>query len=252
MKPVNASGMLYSARGISFGGIPFEYFLQQTEDIEKIKPFVREEIICEAHYLILWQYSFPEILFLLSLITTNSIFVGFISIFIAYILEIYRFYNYGPSYSISKICMEWDNWAKYLSFSLGLLYFYENYNIVIIIILIAFLILQVWLGFLIPILGVTRNFIITLILKKILPIYQDMYGIVKELGPKVYNIESLAILLIINRWKKDLISYLKTNLCPVCGTKEVHLAYIEDGGIGNWCPNCKKSLKKMAEEGLIR
>jgi cytochrome c-type biogenesis protein CcmH/NrfG len=36
--------------------------------------------------------------------------------------------------------------------------------------------------------------------------------------------------------------------CPSCGTWDVYRAFIEDGGQGDWCPNCKKSLWKMAKE----
>jgi ssDNA-binding Zn-finger/Zn-ribbon topoisomerase 1 len=38
-------------------------------------------------------------------------------------------------------------------------------------------------------------------------------------------------------------------LCPTCGNSNVRSAYIEDGGMGDWCPNCKMSLKKM--QGLL-
>lgn len=34
--------------------------------------------------------------------------------------------------------------------------------------------------------------------------------------------------------------------CPTCGSWDVRWAMIEDGGLGNWCDNCKKSLKAMA------
>lgn len=33
--------------------------------------------------------------------------------------------------------------------------------------------------------------------------------------------------------------------CPRCQQWDVHRAYIEDGGQGNWCPHCKMSLQKM-------
>lgn len=34
--------------------------------------------------------------------------------------------------------------------------------------------------------------------------------------------------------------------CPTCGSWDVRWAMIEDGGLGNWCDNCKASLKAMA------
>ena len=33
--------------------------------------------------------------------------------------------------------------------------------------------------------------------------------------------------------------------CPTCGLLEVRSAFIEDGGMGDYCHNCKKSLKSM-------
>ena len=33
--------------------------------------------------------------------------------------------------------------------------------------------------------------------------------------------------------------------CPTCGSWDVRWAMIEDGGLGNWCDNCKKSLEAM-------
>ena len=39
------------------------------------------------------------------------------------------------------------------------------------------------------------------------------------------------------------------NPCPTCDNSNVRRAYIEDGGRGDWCPDCMMSLKKM--RGLI-
>lgn len=36
--------------------------------------------------------------------------------------------------------------------------------------------------------------------------------------------------------------------CPRCQQWDVHRAYIEDGGQGDWCPNCKISLQKLAAQ----
>lgn len=36
--------------------------------------------------------------------------------------------------------------------------------------------------------------------------------------------------------------------CPKCRQWDVYKAYIEDGGQGDWCPNCKESLQKMRGE----
>jgi hypothetical protein len=36
--------------------------------------------------------------------------------------------------------------------------------------------------------------------------------------------------------------------CPTCGKWDVYRAFIEDGGQGDWCPHCKKSLHKKEQE----
>ncbi len=41
---------------------------------------------------------------------------------------------------------------------------------------------------------------------------------------------------------------LLSERCPKCGTTDVYKAYTEDGGMGDWCPNCKESIQKMRGE----
>lgn len=36
--------------------------------------------------------------------------------------------------------------------------------------------------------------------------------------------------------------------CPTCGGWDVRWAMIEDGGLGEWCDNCKKSLRAMGKQ----
>ena len=36
--------------------------------------------------------------------------------------------------------------------------------------------------------------------------------------------------------------------CPTCGSWDVRWAVIEDGGLGDWCDNCKKSLRAMGKQ----
>jgi hypothetical protein len=36
--------------------------------------------------------------------------------------------------------------------------------------------------------------------------------------------------------------------CPWCGNWDVRWAYIEDGGMGHWCPDCRKSCSRINEE----
>jgi endogenous inhibitor of DNA gyrase (YacG/DUF329 family) len=40
-----------------------------------------------------------------------------------------------------------------------------------------------------------------------------------------------------------------TRQCPECGEQDIRYgAFIEDGSIGDWCPNCNKSLQKMESD----
>ncbi|MGO9620125.1 MAG: zinc ribbon domain-containing protein [Desulfobaccales bacterium] len=48
--------------------------------------------------------------------------------------------------------------------------------------------------------------------------------------------------------KKNIEAGLKQ--CPTCGKWDVHKAYIEDGGQGDWCPHCNKSINKSLEDKL--
>jgi hypothetical protein len=38
---------------------------------------------------------------------------------------------------------------------------------------------------------------------------------------------------------------LGSQKCPSCGKGDVYRAYIEDGSMGDWCPNCKRSLQSI-------
>jgi hypothetical protein len=40
----------------------------------------------------------------------------------------------------------------------------------------------------------------------------------------------------------------KDKECPQCKLDVVYKTYIENGSIGDWCPNCNKSLQKMMGE----
>jgi uncharacterized protein (DUF983 family) len=40
-----------------------------------------------------------------------------------------------------------------------------------------------------------------------------------------------------------------TQQCPECGELDIRYGtFIEDGSIGDWCPNCNKSLQKMEKD----
>lgn len=52
----------------------------------------------------------------------------------------------------------------------------------------------------------------------------------------------------VNKQKEELKAEIrKEGNCPICGTQVVK-AYIEDGSLGNWCPNCKASIKRLRGE----
>jgi hypothetical protein len=40
-------------------------------------------------------------------------------------------------------------------------------------------------------------------------------------------------------------SSIDKHICPACGDNKVYRAYIEDGGQGDWCPNCNKSVQNI-------
>jgi hypothetical protein len=50
--------------------------------------------------------------------------------------------------------------------------------------------------------------------------------------------------------KEEIVRKIRVGLtcCPSCGKWDVHKAFTEDGGMGDWCPNCKKSIKKIKRD----
>jgi len=47
-------------------------------------------------------------------------------------------------------------------------------------------------------------------------------------------------------YTQAIIEQRKWESCPQCGNTNIRKAYIEDGGMGHWCDQCKKSLQAMA------
>jgi hypothetical protein len=76
MQPVDALGSLYSAGGLRFGGFQTHQFIELTEELEELRPGVREEIVAEAHYLVYWLHRFPEISFFVGTSISQSLFIG--------------------------------------------------------------------------------------------------------------------------------------------------------------------------------
>jgi hypothetical protein len=48
-----------------------------------------------------------------------------------------------------------------------------------------------------------------------------------------------------SRIEMERASSVNPKYCPRCNKLDVYRAYIEDGSLGDWCPNCKMSLQKM-------
>jgi hypothetical protein len=46
----------------------------------------------------------------------------------------------------------------------------------------------------------------------------------------------------LNKLTNNLAREADQKQCPTCGKWDVYRAFVEDGGQGDWCPNCKKSL----------
>ena len=112
MKLADASGSLYSSPkpgvvGIWFGGFKTDDFFNETETLEEKRPGVREEIIAESHYLVLWLHRLPEIGFFFGVAFYNSLLVGLLLFGVAFIFEYVRFYMFGASPILSQLCRIW-------------------------------------------------------------------------------------------------------------------------------------------------
>jgi hypothetical protein len=126
MPSVSIDGILYSARGLSFGWETRD-FLYWTSEWEEKRPGAREEIIAEAHHLAAWPNRFAELAFLVGTLYANlflqnallSIIVGLTCLLTAFHLEVIRFYSQGPagtSRALSYLSMIWGllTWPAFL------------------------------------------------------------------------------------------------------------------------------------------
>jgi len=108
MKYGDQLGSLYSQEGLRFGGFMTSEFINSTEDIETKYPNSREQIIAEAHYQVFWRAFFADIVFLSSLILTQSLLLAILFFIGAYTLETIRLYIAGPYNLFSKISYLWS------------------------------------------------------------------------------------------------------------------------------------------------
>lgn len=126
MPSVSVDGVLYSARGLSFGWEAKD-FLYWTSEWEEKRPGAREEIIAEAHHLALWPHRFSEAAFFVGTLYANlflqntflTIVVGLTCFVAAFHLEVIRFYSQGPagtSRVLSYVSMTWGllKWPAFL------------------------------------------------------------------------------------------------------------------------------------------
>ncbi len=191
-------GSLYSEGGLRFGGFQIADFLEATEPLEEKRSGIREEIIAEAHYLVLWRDRFPEIAFFFGIILYQSLWVALLLFVAAFILEIIRFYIFGAiaSLFLSRLCRFW-NWAKIPAFIIAAIILWPE-NIFLSITLLIFLIIQGWFG-LVTTIGM---------LPIILLVGRFVY---KTYGGQGHNMEGLAMNFIINRWRLRLFPADKYN-----------------------------------------
>jgi len=148
------AGSLYSGAGLRFGGFQTAEFLSLTDDIERMRPGVRNEIIAEADCLAVWPHRFPEIAFFLGALFTKSLLAGCICFIVAVIVETFRFYYFGAYFFIPRLCKFWD-WVKIPLFLGAAIFLWPAYRFLSVAFII-FLLLQVITGlvsniFMIPI-----------------------------------------------------------------------------------------------------
>ncbi|MYG40407.1 MAG: hypothetical protein F4201_06310 [Nitrospira sp. SB0677_bin_15] len=105
-------GSLYSSPrpgvvGVWFCGWTEANFVNATEALEEKRPGVNEEIVAEAHYLVLWLHRLPQIGFFCGVIFFNSLLAGLLLFGVAFILEYMRFYMFGASLLLSQLSKIW-------------------------------------------------------------------------------------------------------------------------------------------------
>lgn len=197
MEPRDVMGSLYSEGGLRFGGFQTADFLSATEPLEEKRHGIRGEIIAEAHYLVFWLHKFPEIAFFFGIILYKSLWVALLLFAIAFFLEIIRFYIFGSSLFLSRLCKFW-NWIKIPLFIIAAVVLWPG-GIFWPVTLLAFLIIQGWFDLIasvamLPIRLIVGRFIY------------------KKYGGHLHNMEGMAVSFIINRWRLKLFPADKFNV----------------------------------------
>lgn len=185
-------GSIYSRKGLRFGGFQTIEFIAVTEELEVLRPGVREEVVAEAHYLACWIDRFPEIAFYVAFLESRSLLLALLISACAYVCEFIRFYLLGPSLFLSHVCRLWD-WVKFPASVIVAVLLWPESRAASIIVLV-FVAIQGWLS------------IVTCVI--FFPIRMVGGSIVKTLlghvHPTIYNYEGMALNHVIDRWRHKL------------------------------------------------
>jgi len=191
MQPVDVSGIVYSSGGLRFG-VPTEKFLEETDELEYMRPGVRSEIIGEAHYLSRWSHKFPDVAFLITLLIWESVPLALAGFATAYVVETLRFYAFGPSRTISRMCDVW-HWLAVPLFIGGAVFLWSEERFLSVV-LIVYLLIQ-GLAF---ILSRLAMILFRYPWSKVLDV---MLG---NRDPSYHFLEARSLLMVIDRWRKRL------------------------------------------------
>jgi len=191
-------GTLYSGDGISvvglrFGGFQTSQFIDTTEPLERKRPGVSREVIAEAHYLAMWPYKICEIGFYIGLVCYTSLQVAFAFFFLAFFLEVIRFYLFGANLMISWVCRIWQ-WVKSTLFVITAIVLWST-SYLLSVYLLVFLFLQCYLNIIV---AITITFIKCFIGRFV---YRK-YG---QEGLHWANMEGMALSFVITKWIRKLL-----------------------------------------------
>lgn len=190
-------GNLYSSGGLNFIGFQTSDFLGVTEPLEEKRHGVRAEIVAEAHYLVFWLHKFPEVAFFFGVVLYKSLLVASLLFTLAFLFEIIRFYLFGASPVLSRVCRTWS-WANTPTFIVAAVIFWPKESFLSIT-LIIFLIIQGWFNLITSVVMLPIRFIVV----------QIVYG---KHGKYWYDTAGVAMNFVINRWRLKLFPADKFNV----------------------------------------
>ena len=185
----DVQGDLYSSRGLRLGGYPTIIFLRDTAPLELERPGVREEIIAESHYTIVWlTYCIPEICFYLAFFPFHySIEAAAIGFAVGYVYGICRFYLLGTSRGFAYLSIFWS-WLRHV-IPAGVIFTTWQQDAVLAGAILFFWIAQGLLGIFTAVFLRIRTALIGGVFRK---------RVVDR--PTFSNLEALSVLFAIRRW----------------------------------------------------